>query len=85
MPSTNIDRELLETDLDRIIYLLGKLPTGIGCDLEEQQRCALSNVTRRNIKLAKCESREVVEREHWEKLKRELVEFRRRFKELYGS
>jgi hypothetical protein len=79
----DIEQRLLEVDLEMIIVLVRELSAGVACDLEEREKCALSNVER-GKQPAKCDTRIVIEYSDLEAVKRRLKQFERRFKELHG-
>lgn len=89
--ASDLDKKLLETDLERCIALSDPEVVGVECDQGGEECLMLARAwsRRRNVREAAnfdTAQREyvVLHREDLVKLKRELATFQRRFKEVYG-
>ncbi len=82
---TDLDRQLLDTDLDRLVNSVPRLIT-YTCDVHENPKCLVRDHKQvaRSCGAQPTKEIAVINREELERLKRDLVEFRRRFKEIHG-
>lgn len=87
MPN-DLDRKLLETDLDRLIELARPEVQRIECDAtcDDSEDC-VARVRLVKSKPASSINRKyiLIKTEDLEQLHQELLTFQRRFKEMYGS
>ena len=81
----DINLQLLQTDLDRIIAAVPQIET-YTCDMHENPKCLVRDIRKVAQGCSRVDRREVavVNREELQRLKRELLEFRHRWKEHHA-